>query len=111
MSRRNSERGSGEKGSDEKSGLSSERPLSDSTVDDHEINDLCQCSDAPGKSIEQIQGLDRMEIGKYGIDPDDTEYTGSQDDHDSRNNGFAKPAGSCNGTVHKGRNAVGKCHD
>ena len=94
-----------------KSGLSSERPFSNTPVNDNEINDLCQCSDAPGKCVEQIQGLDRMEVGKYGVDPDDTEYTGAQDDHDSRNDRLAKPPGSCNGTVHKCRNAVGERHN
>ena len=52
-----------------------------------------------------------MKIGEYGVDPYDTEYTGAKDDHNGRNDRFAKSSGSCNGTVHECRNAVGKRHD
>lgn len=52
-----------------------------------------------------------MEIGKYRIYPDDTEYTGAQHDDDHRAYALSQPAGGCNGAIHKGGNAVCKCHD
>ena len=52
-----------------------------------------------------------MEMGKYRIYPDDTEYTGAQHDDDHRANALSQPAGGCNGAIHKGGNTVRKCHD
>lgn len=52
-----------------------------------------------------------MEMGKYRIYPDDTEYTGAQHDDDHRADALSQPAGGCNGAIHKGGNAVCKCHD
>ena len=42
-----------------------------------EINDLCHCCNNPGEDIKQIQGRNSFKVGKYSVDPDNTEYAGS----------------------------------
>ena len=41
---------------------------------DNEAYDLCDCRNCPRENIQQIQGRNGMEIGKYGIDPCHTEH-------------------------------------
>ena len=52
-----------------------------------------------------------MEVGEDGVYPDHPEHTGTHDDDDSGNHGLAQTAGSGDGAVHKGGNAVGQRHD
>lgn len=47
-----------------------------------------------------------MNPGKNGVDPDNTENTGSQNDNDRRNDGFSKTAGCCNCAVHKSGHTI-----
>ena len=51
-----------------------------------------------------------MEMGKDGIDPDDTEHAGAHHHDDGRYDRLAQSAGRGNGAVHKGGDAVGKAH-
>ena len=43
-----------------------------------------------------------MEIGKYGVDPDHTEYAGTYDNDEGWDKRFAQASGGCNGSIHKG---------
>ena len=52
-----------------------------------------------------------MEVGEDGVDPDDPEHAGAEDDDDSRHYCLAQAAGGRDGAVHEGRDAVGKAHD
>ena len=58
-------------------------------VNMQEINDLCNGCNGPGENIKQIQGRDRLKVGKYSVDPDNTEYTGSHDNDEHGNQTFA----------------------
>ena len=80
-------------------------------VNSNKIEDLCNRCDGPGKYIKKIQGLYRSPKGKDRVNPDDTEYTGTKDNDDGRQKTSAKPPGSRDGTVHKGRHGIRKCHD
>ena len=51
-----------------------------------------------------------MEVGKDGVDPDDTEHAGAHHNNDGRYDRLAQSAGRGNGAVHKGGDAVGKAH-
>ena len=42
-----------------------------------------------------------MEVGKYGIDPDDTEDAGAQDNDDGGRNTFSDATGCGDAAVHK----------
>lgn len=52
-----------------------------------------------------------FDLGKYGHDPENPEHTGAHDDDDCRDKGIAKGSGGGDGTVHKGREGIGKAHD
>ena len=52
-----------------------------------------------------------MEVGEDGVDPDDPEHAGAEDDDDSRHYRLTQAAGGRDGAVHEGRDAVGKAHD
>lgn len=52
-----------------------------------------------------------MEIGKYGVNPDNTEYTGTHDYNKGWNCCFSKTSRCGNRTIHKGRYTVGECHN
>ena len=52
-----------------------------------------------------------MEMGKYRIDPDNSEYAGTEDYEYSRNDCFADSARGGDGAVHKCTDAVCKPHN
>ena len=54
-----------------------------------EINDLCHCCNGPGEDIKQIQGRNSFKVGKYSVDPDNTEYAGSHDNDEHGGKAFA----------------------
>ena len=54
-----------------------------------EINDLCHCCNGPGEDIKQIQGRNGFKVGKYSVDPDNTEYAGSHDNDEHGGKAFA----------------------
>ena len=49
----------------------------------------------------QIQRRDRLKVGKYSVDPYNTEYTGTHDHDEHGNQTLSKGSGSGNGAVHK----------
>ena len=54
-----------------------------------EVNDLCNGCNGPGENIKQIQRRDRLKVGKYSVDPDNTEYAGSHDNDEHGGKAFA----------------------
>ena len=76
-----------------------------------EVDDLCDGGQRPGAGVEQVERGDGMEVGEDGVDPDDPEHAGAEDDDDSRHYRLAQAAGGGDGAVHEGRDAVGKAHD
>ena len=44
------------------------------TVAMAEIGDLADSRDAPGEDVEQVQGLNGVEVGEYGVDPPTTAF-------------------------------------
>ena len=75
------------------------------------IEDLRNGGQSPGAGVEQVERGNGVEVGEDGVYPDHPEHTGTHDDDDSGHHGLAQTAGSGNGAVHKGRNAVGQRHD
>ena len=80
-------------------------------IDADEIDDFCDGRQSPGERIQEVQGRDRMEVGKDRIYPDHTEHTGAEHDEDGRYDRFAEATAGSDGAVHEGRNAVGEAHD
>ena len=75
-----------------------------------EIQNLrCRRND-PGARIQKVQGLNGMEVGKDGVNPDNTENAGAHDHNNGGNDGLAQASGGGNGAVHESRYAVGKRH-
>ena len=48
------------------------------------IQYLHQTCDTPGEAVQQIQGRNCVEIGKYRVHPYDPEHTGAHDHHHRR---------------------------
>ena len=48
------------------------------------IQYLHQTCDTPGEAVQQIQGRNGVEIGKYRVHPYDPEHTGAHDHHHRR---------------------------
>ena len=65
----------------------------------------------PCTDIDQIQGLQCMEVSKYGIDPDNAENYGSQNDDQGRFYALSKASCCGSGIIHKSRNTVAQAHD
>lgn len=50
-------------------------------------------------------------MGKYGIDPDDTEDAGTQDNDDGGRNTFSDATGCGDAAVHKAAECIAESHD
>ena len=75
-----------------------------------EIQNLCRRRNGPGAYIQKVQRLNGMEVGKDGVNPDNTENAGAHDHNDGGNDGLAQASGGGNGAVHESGYAVGKRH-
>ena len=80
-------------------------------VSDAEVDILRHAGEYPGEHIQQIQGRDRVEVGKDGVDPDDPEHAGAQNDHNGGGHAAAQSAGGGDAGVHQGADPVGEGHD
>ena len=61
-------------------------------VDDDKVSNLRDGCDDPGEKIQKEQRRDGMYPCEYCIDPYNTEDTGSHNDNDRWDDGFAEPA-------------------
>ena len=50
-------------------------------------------------------------MGKYGIDPDDTEDARAQDNDDGGRNAFSDASGGGDAAVHKAAEGIAESHD
>ena len=66
-----------------------------------EIQNLCRRRNGPGAYIQKVQRLNGMEVGKDGVNPDNTENAGAHDHDDGGNDGLAQASGGGNGAVHE----------
>ena len=48
---------------------------------------------------------------EHRVDPDDTEYTGSQDDDNGGRDTFSDATGSCDTAIHKTAESITEAHD